>query len=260
MLFKHMIMNHSITKRTEIGVSVYGSYVFMGLLHLVLLRFFPGPFVPLSKVLLMPLLIVAVYRQTTGSEHKTTAIRMLIGALLLSGIGDALLTRPGESFFVAGLSSFLCAHLLYVSLFVQRHRSNTRTSPAPWVDQKSWPAILIPLGVLYLLYPGLGAMLIPVLIYMAVISLMWLLALSNFVRNRSSDSAHAGWGPSVLLTLGATLFVASDAVLAFEKFVAPFPGARLTVMGTYILAQLALVRGFLSGASGSRGTSTEPGA
>jgi hypothetical protein len=78
-----MIMNHSITKRTELGVSVYGSYVFMGLLHLVLLRFFPGPFVPLSKVLLMPLLIVAVYRQTTGSEHKTTAIRMLIGALLM---------------------------------------------------------------------------------------------------------------------------------------------------------------------------------
>ncbi|MFZ9939851.1 MAG: lysoplasmalogenase family protein [Bacteroidia bacterium] len=45
------------------------------------------------------------------------------------------------------------------------------------------------------------------------------------------------------------MFVVSDAVLAFEKFIASFPGARLTVMGTYILAQLALVRGFMSGAS-----------
>lgn len=218
----------------------------MCLLHFVLLRFFPGPLVPLSKVLLMPLLIVAVYCQTTGLEQRTTTIRMLIGALLLSGIGDAFLTRQGKGFFVAGLLSFLCAHLLYIYLFVQRHRSNPRTSPAPWVDQKSWPAILIPLGVVYILYPGLGAMLIPVLIYMAVISLMWLLALSNFIRNRSSNS---DWKPSVLLTLGATLFVASDSALAFEKFMAPFPGARFTVLGTYLLAQLALVRGFLSGTS-----------
>jgi len=239
-----------MTKETGLGVSVYGSYAFMGLLHLVLLRFYPGPLVPLSKVMLMPLLIVAVYRQTTAEERKTAAIRMLFGALLLSGIGDALLIGQGEGYFVGGLSAFLCAHMVYVSLFVQRHRSySAGLTATSWVDQKTWPAILIPVGVLYYLYPSLGGMIFPVLAYITVITLMWLLALSNFVRSRSSDSSHEGWGPSVLLTLGASLFVVSDAVLAFEKFIAPFPGARLTVMGTYILAQLALVRGFVSGAS-----------
>jgi len=242
-------MNTTITKGTVSGVSVYASYVFAGLLHLMLLRFQPGPFVPLSKVFLMPLLMLAVFRQTTAVERKTTAMKMLLGALLLSGLGDALLIGEGSRFFLGGLSSFLCAHLLYIGLFVQFKRTNPKATTSNWIHQSAWPAILIPLGILYFLYPGLGNLLIPVVVYMAVISLMWLLALSNQLRNRNVASDVEGWSPSVLLSMGATLFVASDAVLAIEKFIAPFPGARLTVMGTYILAQLALVRGFLGGAT-----------
>jgi uncharacterized membrane protein YhhN len=242
-------MSTTITKRTVSGVSVYGSYVFMGLLHLVSLRFYPGPFVPLTKILLMPLLILAVFRQITADERKTTTMKMLIGALLLSGLGDALLIGEGNGFFIGGLSSFLCAHLLYIGLFVQLKRSNPESTASKWIHQRTLPAILIPISVLYILYPGLGNMLIPVVIYMGIITLMWLFALSNFLQNRSTDSTGEGWGPSVLLSLGATLFVASDAVLAIEKFIAPFPGARLMVMGTYILAQLALARGFIGGSS-----------
>lgn len=241
---------NTIRMKNEAAVSVYGSYAFMGLLHLIFLRFMPGPYVPLTKVLLMPLLIVAVIRLTTVEERKTSAIRMLLGALLLSGLGDALLIGDGAAYFMGGLSAFLGAHLLYVGLFIQYHRANPRFSASAWVDQRTWPAILIPLGVLYFLYPGLGDLLLPVVVYMTVISFMWLLALTSAVRNRSTESTQASWSPTVLLSLGATLFVASDAVLAFEKFIAPFPGARLTVMGTYILAQLALVRGFLGSPTG----------
>lgn len=242
-------MNTTITRRTATGVSVYGSYAFMGLMHLVLLRFFPGPFVPITKIMLMPLLILAVFRQTTADERKSTAIKMLIGALLFSGLGDALLIGEGNGYFMGGLSSFLCAHLLYVGLFVHLKRSNPELTTSKWIHQTAWPATLIPLGILYWLYQGLGDMLIPVVVYMATITLMWLLALSNYLRGTSVNSNDEGWRPAVLLCLGATLFVASDAALAIEKFIAPFPGARLIVMGTYILAQLALVRGFIGGSA-----------
>ena len=92
-------MNTTITKGTVSGVSVYASYVFAGLLHLMLLRFQPGPFVPLSKVFLMPLLMLAVFRQTTAVERKTTAMKMLLGALLLSGLGRCPAHRRRKQVF-----------------------------------------------------------------------------------------------------------------------------------------------------------------
>jgi uncharacterized membrane protein YhhN len=42
---------------------------------------------------------------------------LLFGALVLSACGDALLSRQGERMFIAGLASFLAAHLFYIALF-----------------------------------------------------------------------------------------------------------------------------------------------
>jgi len=234
-----------MTPKKEASVSDYWSYAFMGFLHLVFLRFLPGQWVPLSKVMLMPLLILAVYRQTTAGERQTSGVRILIGALFLSGLGDTLPIGKDEGYFVGGLTAFLCANLLYIVLFVKAHRRHSGGVASTWIDQRAWPAVLIPLSLLYVLYSGLGELILPVVVYMAVITLMWLLALSNYIRKRNTHSGGEGWGSATLLALGATLFVASDATLACDKFMAPFPGAQLTVMGTYILAQLAMVRGFL---------------
>jgi len=234
------------TTITNKGVGVYGAYAFVGILHLALLRFYPGAGVPLSKVMLMPLLLLAVYRQTNARAREGKALRMLMGALLLSGLGDALLIRSEvEAYFMGGLASFLGAHLLYIALFAHIHRSGAGAGAGALIEPRVLPAVLVPILLLVVLFPRLGALALPVVGYVAVITLMWLMALSNRTRRRVTDAPGEGWGSATLLALGATLFVVSDATLACEKFLTPFPGARLTVMGTYILAQLALVRGFM---------------
>jgi uncharacterized membrane protein YhhN len=48
-----------------------------------------------------------------------------------------------------------------------------------------------------------------------------------------------------LLALGATVFMASDAVLASDRFVRPLRWGRLAVMVTYHLGQVLIVLGVL---------------
>jgi alkenylglycerophosphocholine/alkenylglycerophosphoethanolamine hydrolase len=49
--------------------------------------------------------------------------------------------------------------------------------------------------------------------------------------------AWLGAGVNVVAGLGAALFVTSDGMLAYDKFVRQFPSARLLVLTTYWLAQ-----------------------
>ncbi|TIS81761.1 MAG: lysoplasmalogenase, partial [Mesorhizobium sp.] len=43
---------------------------------------------------------------------------LLVAALALSAAGDAFLSQDGEKAFLAGLASFLAAHVAYVALFL----------------------------------------------------------------------------------------------------------------------------------------------
>jgi len=59
--------------------------------------------------------------------------------------------------------------------------------------------------------------------------------------------AVVGWATGLMLVaLGATLFVASDTVLALGRFGQERPWTRLAVMVTYHLAQALLVAGLLA--------------
>jgi uncharacterized membrane protein YhhN len=49
--------------------------------------------------------------------------------------------------------------------------------------------------------------------------------------------------PAYLVSLGAVLFVTSDVVLAWNKFVSPIRRGRLILMVTYHLGQIALIAG-----------------
>ncbi|MND07109.1 YhhN-like protein [compost metagenome] len=46
---------------------------------------------------------------------------------------------------------------------------------------------------------------------------------------------------SLIATAGALLFMASDAMIAFNRFVAPFAAARVAIIVTYHLGQFLLV-------------------
>jgi uncharacterized membrane protein YhhN len=84
---------------------------------------------------------------------------------------------------------------------------------------------------------GLRRLVGPVRIYAAVISLMLFSALITLFRT--------DWlsGPAYLVSIGAVLFLTSDVVLAWNKFVKPIRRGRLVLMITYHLGQFALIAG-----------------
>lgn len=122
----------------------------------------------------------------------------------VSLLGDALLALPQDC-FVAGLVVFLCAHLAYVIAYLQRSRSPAWT----WLSC----AVLAVSGFLYLLdsRAELGPMRGPVYAYAIVIGAMLWRAGSLARLDRAGRWA----------LLGALLFVASDMLLAWNRFVAP---------------------------------------
>jgi uncharacterized membrane protein YhhN len=151
-------------------------------------------------------------------------------ALVFGWLGDLLLmyAHEGSQYFLGGLGSFLVGHLAYLYLFFQL-RKQGRTPWQPWVLLM---ALIILGGMLWLLWPGLGGLKIPVLVYGLVLSGM------------AVSAAHTGGGlHSAMLGIGGFLFLLSDAMIAINKFSMPIVGAHWWIMLTYILAQGALIYG-----------------
>lgn len=160
---------------------------------------------------------------------------LLVGGLALSALGDLFLSRDGEKAFISGLASFLVAHVAYIVLF-----TSIGQGPAVLL---SMPLMLAAMGLiaasLALLWIILrhvsGELRLPVMVYCAALVLMGLTA---FATERS------------LLIAGAMMFVASDAILAWEKFVEPTasarkPPMRLAVWVLYYAAQVTFLLAFI---------------
>jgi uncharacterized membrane protein YhhN len=153
--------------------------------------------------------------------------------------GDILLMLPNmDRWFLPGLVFFLVAHIFYTVGF------NFVVPPLNVFG--IFLAISIALFVAQIykwLAAGLHAsgrdrLRFPVLIYSVVISLMWLSALQTIF-----DINNWAKIPSLLVCLGATLFVTSDIVLAWFKFVSPIKHGRLINLSCYHLAQILLIVG-----------------
>ena len=89
--------------------------------------------------------------------------------------------------------------------------------------------------LMYLLWPTLGGMKIPVLAYGITISVMLSSALWQYQKLEDKTALY--------FIIGAALFVASDSILALNRFRKPFETAGISIMSTYILAQLFIVMG-----------------
>ena len=90
---------------------------------------------------------------------------------------------------------------------------------------------------MWILYPGLGGMLIPVMVYAIV-----LLTMGTWAHKRRGATANASFR---YVSAGVILFVISDSLIAVNKFAFEVPGERLLVMSTYIAAQFLIVQGLL---------------
>jgi len=179
-------------------------------------------FKPLT--MLLALLLVARRRTagTLGQRHAG-----LLGAALVAAlVGDVFLMLPGN-WFIAGLASFLLAHLLYIALF---------RDGLAWFPSRPALAGALALGAAMLatIWTGLGqgVLQLAVTAYVVVIALM---AAQAIGRARSLHDSGA-----VLVAVGACVFMVSDSVLAINRFVAPVPLAPLWVLSTYYLAQILI--------------------
>ncbi len=156
--------------------------------------------------------------------------RWIVAGLVCSLVGDVLLMLPSDR-FVAGLGAFLVAHLCYITAFA-RDGGGWRAPAAAAVVAG------VVAGMAVLLWPHLGALRWPVVGYMLVIGTMAWQALARWRHLGGPATAHAA--------VGAACFVCSDGALALRKFLDPFPGATVVVLGTYWVAQWGIARSVAS--------------
>ena len=171
-----------------------------------------------------PLTVVLVSLIALQTKHATTPQykQLIVAGLLCSLAGDVLLIRPRER-FAAGLVCFLLAHLCYIAAFTAGGGARALSA---------WGAVALLLYgalMLRLLWPRLGKLKAPVVVYVAAILLMAWQALNRWLA--------AGGAGGALALAGALLFVASDSALAWNRFRGEFKSAQAVVLGTYFAAQ-----------------------
>jgi uncharacterized membrane protein YhhN len=165
-------------------------------------------------------IVVIAYAWGRSAGRPDTRAWVLIGLVLSLG-GDVALLWPQEG-FLPGLVSFLLAHLAYLVAFTRERRF--AAAWAPFVVYA-----MVAGGVLALLWPGVpGALRAPVVVYVVCLASM-------------AAQAAVLWRTGVeragVLALGGALFVASDALLATNKFAAALPAASFWILATYWSAQ-----------------------
>ena len=163
----------------------------------------------LTKPLLMPVLMA-------GRDRPAQR------ALALGGAGDVALLGDGEAAFTAGLVSFLAGHLAWIAALRQRPGGGYL---------RAHPALAVPHVAAFgamnaYLWKRTGKDRIPVVAYSTV-----LLAMSLTALDSGSPRTAAG----------GALFLASDTMLALEKFGGlRLPAHEALVMATYTTAQALL--------------------
>lgn len=185
-----------------------------------------------------PMLLVLLFSWFVIYSKAFSPLRYYIAAaLFFSWLGDIflLLEDRNAAWFMAGLGSFLLAHIMYITFFVQTRR--LQTAPVKW----NLPAVvMIGLYAVLLvgfLYPRIGNLQIPVAIYATTIAIMLITALHAFDYSNSKAGRYC--------IAGAVLFLCSDSLLAINKFYHSFPAAGIFIMATYGLAQFAIAKGSL---------------
>ncbi|HYE54715.1 MAG TPA: lysoplasmalogenase [Chitinophagaceae bacterium] len=184
-----------------------------------------------SKPLIVLSLLIYFSKHTPVVPGITSWIN---AALLFSMAGDVclLFEEHHPLFFMAGLGSFLLAHVFYIIAFRNiRRRQHLRSARWIWITG----AVLYVAILLYGLMPYFGELKIPVVVYALVLCGMLLSVVHAF--------RHAYIKPGIICLAGAVLFVISDSLLAINKFYMGFAAAGMFIMLTYAFAQYLLVTG-----------------
>ncbi len=179
-----------------------------------------GPFGPFVKMIPVAVLAAFVLRAPRTPARRLAGLGLVVGA-----VADAAI----EFSFIAGLATFLLAHLLYIAAFV---RVDRRPRLLRLLPVALWAAAALPVLVTHA-----GPLAIPVLVYGIVIFTM--------IWRAAAATEGLGWNAGTLGLLGAMLFGLSDTLLGYARFVEPLPASNFLIMGTYWGGQALIAASFL---------------
>lgn len=209
------------------------TYLCFTTLYLIILYLDLEGFDWYMKPILLPILLAAVAVSENFASKK-----ILLTALTFSWIGDIILlfASKGELYFIFGLVAFLLSHLVYIVLFSKQQSTRTNTNKVVF-----WLGILAILTYFFImigtLFPKLGDLKIPVIVYAIVITTMLFFAFRGSLKWATPANNY--------ILIGAIVFVSSDSILAFNKFYTPITHASFFIMATYCTAQYLIVKGIL---------------
>lgn len=170
-------------------------------------------------------MIMGVALAAYCSYQGQIMLAFMAGGFILSSLGDFFLDFPEDKYFISGLIAFFAAHVAFL-IYLWPHAS--------------WSLLVCAvIGLFTLVYflwlrPCLDKeLVVPVAAYSIIIGLMGIAAVSTSLS-------------SVLVPIGAVLFIASDVVLSVEKFKTKFPMDKTINWILYASGQIALAIGVVS--------------
>lgn len=166
-------------------------------------------------------------------EAALTYARVILVGLVFGAIGDIALLGRSSRAFLAGLVAFLIGHLAYVAAVA------VLVSPGDWLSGDgaiAFAALPVVAGGIALrwLWPKLGTMRVPVIVYVIAIVTMVVAALAVW-RTHALPKPQRTW-----LLFGAVLFFISDLAVARDKFVAKGFANRMWGLPAYFAGQLMI--------------------
>ena len=177
------------------------------------------------KALLSSLFVVSILVQP---HHISRYGQFLLIGLIFCLGGDICLAVPRGKMFLAGLICFLLGHVFYIFGFFHVANPGMRT----WAG--SIIVLFISTGIYFRLKSHLGAMNIPVLFYIVVITVMLSGAWSVFVDSGLTLSGR------VMVVSGALFFYISDLFVARNRFLKKEFFNRLIGLPLYYAGQFIL--------------------
>ncbi len=156
----------------------------------------------------------------------TTYVILVLVALIASWIGDLALSFDGRRAFVLGLVSFAGAHLAYIAAFASLGQLSV-----PWTLAAGSAMVIVAVVISRWLAPRRPTELrIPVGLYITIIGVMVATAFGTL-----------GSEPDVRIPVAASLFAASDVLVARQQFVERTSTNRIIGLPLYFLAQALFV-------------------
>jgi uncharacterized membrane protein YhhN len=158
----------------------------------------------------------------------STYYHLVLLGLVFGLIGDVCLALPGNRAFRAGLFAFLAGHLFYVWAFAGL------TGPGDWASPLQGLLLAFSGAAFWWLRPHVGRMMVPVVVYLVVITLMLAGAWAVFRVPGLEDTGR--W----FILIGALCFYLSDLFVARQRFVTEQYLNRLIGLPLYYVGQFLL--------------------